>query len=406
MKLSSGYPFWLIKDGLPFNYSKLEESIQTDVVILGGGISGALVAFYLISAGVNCVVVDARTIGLGSTCASTSLLQYEIDTPLCKLKSMVGLKNAIRSYQLCAESIYTIESIAKKLNYKEFNLKDSLYYAAFKKDISFLKEEFAIRKQSGFEVSYLDQKEIMSEFNIAVPGAILSQCGGEINAYSFTHALHQYGIKEGLKVYDRTPVKKIQHNKNGIILNSENGNTIKAKKLVYATGYESINFIKEKIVDLHSTYATVTEQANNKTEFWKDNAIIWNTANPYLYMRTTTDKRIIVGGRDEVFFNSEKRDKLIDKKRNLLVSDFNRVFPDIEFKPEFSWTGTFGATMDGLPYIGEYQSLPNSYFSLGFGGNGITFSLIAAQIITDLITGKKNKDAEIFSFKRYNFKRH
>ena len=89
-----------------------------------------------------------------------------------------------------------------------------------------------------------------------------------------------------------------------------------------------------------------------------------------------------------------------------MVSDFNRVFPDIEFKPEFSWTGTFGATMDGLPYIGEYQSLQNSYFSLGFGGNGITFSLIAAQIITDLITGKKNKDAEIFSFKRYNFKRH
>ncbi len=401
MKLTSGYPFWLIKDGLPFNYSKLEESIKTDVLILGGGISGALVAWHLNNAGVNCVVADARTIGLGSTCASTSLLQYEIDTPLCELKNKIGLKNAVRSYRLCAAAIATMGSISGKLNYPEFQLKQSLYYAAHKKDIAFVKEEFAIRKANGFDVTYLDEKEVKQVFNISAPCAILSECGGQMNAYSLTHQLHQHGIKNGLKVYDRTPVKKIQHSKTGVVLLCENGNTITAKKIIYATGYESVNFIKEKIVDLHSTYAAVSEQANEKTKFWKDEVMIWNTADPYLYMRTTRDKRILIGGRDEDFFNAAKRDKLIDKKKKLLVKDFNYVFPDIEFIPEFSWTGTFGATEDGLPFIGEYKSLPNSYFALGFGGNGITFSLIAAQIITDLIKGKKNKDAAIFSFERF-----
>ncbi|MEO8150287.1 MAG: FAD-binding oxidoreductase [Bacteroidia bacterium] len=400
MKLSSGYPYWLIKDGLPFDYTKLEESIKTDVVILGGGISGALVAYYLINEGINCIVLDARTIGLGSTCASTSLLQYEIDTPLCELKNMVGLKNAVRAYHLCVDAIETIESISSKLNYSEFQSKKSLYYAAHKKDISFLKEEFAIRKQNGFKVKYLDEKEVENVFHINAPCAILSQCAGVINAYSFTHALHQYGIKKGLKVYDRTPVKEIKHSKNGVVLTSENGKTIKAKKIVYATGYEAVSFIKEKIVDLHSTYAIISEQANEKTKFWKDDVLIWNTADPYLYMRTTKDKRILIGGRDEEFFNTVKRDKLIDKKKKQLVKDFNHVFPGIEFNPEFSWTGTFGATKDGLPYIGEYKSLPNSYFALGFGGNGITFSVIAAKIIIDMITGKKNKDSDIFSFNR------
>ncbi len=400
MKLNSGYPFWLIKDGLPFNYSKLEKSINIDVVILGGGISGALMGYFLTNAGVKCIVVDARTIGLGSTCASTSLLQYEIDTPLCELKDLVGLKNAVRSYQLCANSIETIKKISKKIKYKEFKAVKSLYYAANKKDESFLKKEFTIRKENGFAVKYLNEKEIKKEFNIDAPGAILSDCGGKINAYSFANALHQYSIKNGLQVYDRTPIKKIKHNVKNVVLVTENGNTITTNKLIYATGYESVELIKKKIVNLISTYAVISEQANDKAVFWKDDVLVWNTAQPYLYMRTTIDKRILIGGRDEKFFDPEKRDKLIDKKKNLLVKDFNKIFPNIEFKPEFTWTGTFGETKDGLPFIGTYKPLSNSYFALGFGGNGITFSVIAAEIISDLIKGKKNKDAEIFSFDR------
>ena len=117
-------------------------------------------------------------------------------------------------------------------------------------------------------------------------------------------------------------------------------------------------------------------------------------------MRTTPDRRIIVGGKDEKFYDPERRDKLIEQKSEELKKDFNKIFPEIEFNREFNWAGTFGATQDGLPCIGTYKPLPNSYFALGFGGNGITFSLIAAEIITDLISEKDNTDAKIFSFDR------
>ena len=95
-----------------------------------------------------------------------------------------------------------------------------------------------------------------------------------------------------------------------------------------------------------------------------------------------------------------KRDKLIKKKTALLKKDFLKLFPDIELIPEFSWTGTFGSTKDSLPYIGTYDKTPHTYYALGFGGNGITFSVIAAEIITDMIMGKKNKDALLYSFNR------
>ena len=76
------------------------------------------------------------------------------------------------------------------------------------------------------------------------------------------------------------------------------------------------------------------------------------------------------------------------------------MFPEIPFVTDMSWAGTFSATADGLPYIGMYPNKPNMYFALGYGGNGITFSMIAAQVIGNLITGKVDPRAELFGFDR------
>ena len=400
MNLSSGYPFWLIRHGLPHDYPVVTANIKTEVAIIGGGISGALMAYYIINAGVSCVLADARTIGLGSTCASTSLLQYEIDTPLCELKHKAGLRNAVNAYKLCDTAIDKLEAIAKKIKFAEFEKEQSLYYAAYKKDVNFIKEEFAIRKKYAFNVRLLDEKKIQSAYSFSAPAAILSAQGAQTNAYSFTHALLQASIKKGAAIFDRTLIEKITHHTKEVLLKTATGFTIKAEKLVYATGYESVKYIDKKIVDLNSTYALCSEQGNADEVPFKSRALLWNTADPYLYLRTTADNRILIGGRDEPFFNPKQRDKLLQKKTRQLVSDFKNIYPDVKLKPEFSWCGTFGSTKDGLPYIGSYKKLANSYFALGFGGNGITFSLIAAEILTDIITGKKNKSSQLFSFDR------
>ena len=112
------------------------------------------------------------------------------------------------------------------------------------------------------------------------------------------------------------------------------------------------------------------------------------------------DGRIMIGGRDEDFYNPTKRDKLIKRKSNQLTHDFKKLLPHIPFIPEFRWAGTFGATQDGLPYIGTMGKRKNVFYALGFGGNGITFSEVAASIITDMILEKHNSDARLFAFDR------
>lgn len=400
MKLSSGYPYSLIKNGLPYSYPKLEKNIKTDVLILGGGISGALTAHYLVQEGIACTLIDARTIGLGSTCASTSLLQYEIDTPLQQLIEMIGAKAAVRSYKLGESAILKLQTLAQKTGMKDFELKQSLYSAAYKKDIDFLKKEFEARKKYGFKVKYIDAQAMLKEFGFKSYGGISSDIAATIDSYLFTHCLLQFNLGKGLKVYDRTAAAIIKHNRNNVQVKTQDRVMITAKKLVYATGYEVVNFISKPIVKLTSTYAIASESFNSPQKFGKDDTVIWNTAKPYLYMRTTMDNRIIIGGRDEEFFSHIKRDKLIPQKTLQLQTDFKKMFPLIPFKTEFSWAGVFGSTKDGLPYIGAYKKLPNSFFALGFGGNGITFSQVAGEIIASLIKGKKNKDAELFSFDR------
>ena len=400
MNLTTGYPYWLINNGLVATYPKLEKSIKTDIVIIGGGISGALTAYYLTNAGYECILVDARSIGLGSTCASTSLLQYELDKPLSVLSEQIGYQSASRAYRMCSEAIDKIESISKKINFNLFERQDSVYFAAFKKDSELLKSEFEYRKKAGFQVQLLDGDEILKSYGFSAPSAIISTQGASTDAYMFTHALLQYSLKNGLEVFDRTVVTKIEYNKHGAVIKLENGFNIDTNKIVNASGYEITEFIDQKIVKLNSTYAIASENIQSHVPVWKERVLLWNTADPYLYMRLTMDNRVIVGGRDEEFYSPIRRDRLIKKKSALLKKDFSKLFPEIEMIPEFSWTGTFGSTKDALPYIGTYSKTPHTFYALGFGGNGITFSLIGAEILCDMITGKTNKDALLYSFNR------
>ena len=399
MDLQSGYPYSLVRYGLPYNYPRLDRSLKTDVIVLGGGISGALTAYQLSQAGIPAVVLDGRTMGLGSTCASTSLLQYEIDVPLVKLREKIGERQAAMAYTLCYQSINQLEQICSKLKFPLFEKKHSLYISSYKKDITLLQDEYAARRSLGFDVEYWEADKIEKLMGYAAPGAIYSHMAAQTDAYMLMHTLHQHNIKKGIAVFDRTGATGITYQRNGVTVETTEGYKVKAKHLVIATGYEATKYIEEPLVKLHSTYVVVSE-ALPQEEIWHQNCLIWETKDPYLYMRITSDNRVLVGGRDEMFYNPSRRDKLIAKKAKDLEKDFGNKFPHISFIPEFRWTGTFATTGDGLPFIGNYPGMPHTLFALGFGGNGITFSQIAAEMITDIITGKKNKAAAIFAFGR------
>lgn len=400
MNLYEQLPYWLMKDGIVAQYPSLDHDVKVDVAIMGAGVSAALTAWHLIGSGLSIAVFDRRHVGMGSTAASTAFLQYEIDTPLTQLVKLVGEKNAVKSYRLCREAIYDIEKLCKKLKPKfDFRIVPSLQHASFKTHVDDLKKEYELRLKHGFEIEWLERDDLVNTFKFDAPAAVFSKDGGEVDAYLLTHALFADLRKHGQQVFNNTAISNIEHVKNGIELRTIDDKRIKARKLVIACGYESLKYVPKRIADVHSTYALVSEPLSEEY-FWHKKSLIWETAQPYLYFRVVSENRILIGGRDDPSHRPHILPSTIARKTKQLTAAFTRKMPHIPLKPDFSWGGAFAVTKDGLPYIGSIKERPNTYFALGFGGNGITFSVIAAEIIRDMISGKRNENSKLFDFNR------
>ena len=401
MDLTSGTPLWPTLVGLPAVYPRLDQDLRCDVAVIGGGITGALVAHRFAREGIRTVLLEADEVAHGSTAATTALIQYEIDTHLVDLIERVGAEHAVRSYQLCLDAVRAIEALATSGGDGcGWRTTRSLYLASRRRDRRSLEHECLARRSAGIAVELLDARDIRERFSFSRPAALLSAMAGEVDAYRLTHKLLAEAAASGLEIYDRTLVAKYLSDADGVELRTGDGHRVRARKAVFATGYETPAFLDQSIVGLHSTFAFATAPLASFDGWGEDRCLIWETARPYFYARTTRDGRAIVGGADTPFATAHKRDRLLERRTTKLEEQFGKMFPAIPCDVDWRWGGTFGETDDGLPYIGTARQFPNGYFALGYGGNGITFSWIAAGILLDLFRGRDNPDAEIFGFDR------
>ncbi len=399
MDVRSNEPFWLIRNALPQSYPSLKESISSEILIIGAGITGALMAYKLIEEGKKVIMVDRRDVCNGSTAASTSMLQYEIDVPLHKLIEQVDLTCAVSSYQNCEKAITDLKKIISAIMVDcGFEERYSVYFASSKKDIPFLKDEFEARKNHGFKVKWLTKDEL-EKLGLKAYAAIESKSGAVMDVYKLANALLEYCTDKGLKIYDRTEIEEIKYKDDKLIAKTKTGFSIEVADVVHCTGYESTETLKEDIVDLKSTFALASE-AFEKIPKAFEKRIYWNTDSPYLYFRSTDDGRIVMGGGDREFKNAARRDALLPKKEKELVKSFNKCFPDIPFVMDYSWAGTFGETKDGLPYFGKPEPKKNKHYILGFGGNGITFSVMGMDAIVHSINKTPHPYLEYYKFNR------
>lgn len=156
---------------------------------------------------------------------------------------------------------------------------------------------------------------------------------------------------------------------------------------------------KEKYADIVTTFATVSEQNHDMCNELKD-LLIWETGIPYIYMRTTDDNRLLVGGEDIPFKYNGINDRLKRKKADMLVKKTESLLPDYNFIEDYRWAGAFGQTKDGLPYIGEHPDYKNTIFVLGFGGNGITFSAQGMKLVLKILAGGYDPLLYLYRFNR------
>ncbi|MDR5658380.1 FAD-dependent oxidoreductase [Serpentinicella sp. ANB-PHB4] len=396
MNLQSGKLYWNKTITNPPSYEPLEYDIECDVLIIGGGTSGAQTAYYLWEKGLNVVLVDKGKIGQGSTSSNTALIQYSGDKMFYELINSFGEEIAATHLKLCLAGINEIEEVCRYLDKSvDFVRRDSLYYASYKEDVIKIEKEYKYLKKHGFDVELMSENDIKQVYPFEKAAAIYTKNDAVVNPYKFTLELIHKAYKKGIRVFEDTHIigKKVE--KDHTLLHTKNGGTIKTRYVIVAAGYECKEFKQDKNVVFESSYAVVTNQVEDLSD-WHKQTLIWETARPYIYMRTTADNRIIIGGLDETTTIPEERDSKLTRKKDLLIGEFNKLFPNIKVSPEFYLSAIYGGTHDGLPMIGSYGQFPNWYFLMAYGDNGMVYSMVLARIITDLITKGSNSHLDIY----------
>ena len=401
MNLRSGVPLWPWRDGMLSVYPPLTCHARADVVVIGAGITGALVARALTVAGAEVLVVDKRDVANGSSAATSGLLMHETDTSLTELTTRVGADHARRAWQLGVEAIDALEQMIAELGDAcGFARRDSLYVASSRGDARRMREEEVLRQRFGFSADWIERADLRLGYGIEAFGAIRTPRNAQVDCFRLTHRLLQSAVSHGARVFDRTEVALVEAHDAGCTVVTAEGPTIACRRVVWAAGYEGVEETQRRVGQMKSTWIVTTEPLP-EAAIWREQLLLWESARPYLYARITDDGRAMVGGEDEPFATRHADARVMEKKAARLVKRFASLMPNREpLKPSFRWGGTFSETKDGLPYIGTVPEHPHAWLAMGYGGNGITFSVIASQLITDAWLGRHNADLSLFSFSR------
>lgn len=402
--LRGGYPLWSKSPGATVRVRSKLPSQSCDVAVIGGGVSGALTALALTELGLNIVIIDRRHPGTGSTAASTAMIQFELDTPLTELRDKIGARNANRAYRRSLKAVKNLKRLVVKNQIDaEWVDRDALYLAGNEMGFRGLKDEAKLRKAAGLPSRYIDADELRDSFGIERTGAILSSGAAELNPALLTAGALRAAQSKGARIYSGHTVTRItKADGDGVIIDgsavevhTDSGAVIRAGKVIFATGYETVEGLPKGLFDITSSWAIATQPLPDAA-FWPTRCLIWEAADPYLYVRATADNRILAGGEDSGLTDPARRDDAIANKSQALLRSLNELLPGRDLRIDYAWAGAFATSPTGLPIIDELDGMPNCFAILGCGGNGITFSMVASELAAQWATGRRDPDASLF----------
>jgi len=356
------------------------------------------VAERLTREGRRVVLIDREDPGRGSTAASTAMILWEIDRSLSQLTELYGMDHASRDYHASFAAARRLQGFVAEHQLPCFmRPKPSLFLAAGETDRE-LRQEFEIRQRAGLPGEYLDYKTLLSTFGIARAGAILSSGAADADPVQLTHALLDLSRSRGAELFHANAVA-FDGSGPRVFVRLDHGEEIEARQVVLATGYVMPEIVSPTIHSVASSWAIATRpQPQN---IWKGGALIWEDSEDYNYARTTVDGRIIFGGEDdEGIIEPDERDAAIPGKAAALGRKLRALWPQASIDIEYRWAGTFDTTQDGLPLIGRVPGQRNIFAAYGYGGNGITFSYLAAELIAASIAGGNSPLLDDFAIDR------
>lgn len=393
--LRTGRSLWADSSGLGVRTRPLTEAIAVDVAVVGAGISGAFMAHEL-ARDHSVAVLDRRPPLMGSTIASTALLQWEIDLPLNALAERIGTAKARRAYRRSRAAVEALERIVSEEGIRcGLKPKQTLYLAGDEYGRRALEAEADARAAIGLESRFVPPAELRERFDMARTGAILSQGSASGDPARLAAGLLRRAGESGATIYSPVEVLEAVDDPEGVTLLTDAGHAVRARTVVFCCGYEFPKGVPMPGAKVISTWA-MASKPRMRCPAWLRDTLVWEASDPYLYFRMGGDGRLIVGGEDEPSATAHEDKAKLKRKCETITRKLRRLLPDAAFEVDYAWAGAFGESETGLPQIGPVEGMKHVHAVMGFGGNGITYSVIASEVVGRAVRGEADPDADLY----------
>ena len=370
-----------------------------DIAILGAGIMGAILADRLGRDGAKVALFDRRPPGCGSTAASTAQVMWAMDVPLTTLAAAHGQREAVRRWRRVYEAVQRFGERLDSLGPNVRRTCPTLYLSGDMLDADGLREEAELHARNGLPSQFLEPREVAERFAISPRAGIVSRGSFDIDPVRVCHRLLAEACDRGASIIYPADIMALHRVPDGLELEASDGKSVIAREVIVATGYERTPMFLPPAFSLLSTFAMATPPRTAPQ--WRERAMIWEASDPYLYVREDAQGRIIAGGEDIEEFEAEARDALLEQSAGRIAAKLEALLGTGPVTIDRAWAATFGSSPDGLPAIGRSALMEHVWLAAGYGGNGIAFAALAAEILSREIGGAPDPDAECFSPYRF-----
>jgi glycine/D-amino acid oxidase-like deaminating enzyme len=404
--MSRHAPFWL--DRFPKSrrrsHPPFRGELETDVIVIGGGLTGCACASSFAAAGIRTVVLEADRIGAGSTAGSLGLIREDFDTSFQDTAGAHGLRAARTIWQGLRRASLDFAAAIKRQNIRcDLVPQDLLHVARRDADpVRRLRREYDARRAAGFDHTWVTAAALAKEASLD-GGAAIRTRGFAFDPFRACLGFAESAATRGAVLFERSPVRRIRAGRTGVVVTAGTG-TVRAQAVVIATG-ASLPDLRALRRHLHpqQSYAVVTEPlpAGVRRELGRRAAALRDSASPPHFLRWLKDDRAMFAGADQAPVPLRARDKMLLQRSGQLMYELSTIYPAISgARPEWSWDVTHDLTVDGLPYVGLHRNFPRHLFALGHGRHGAAVAWLAARLLLRQFQGAPDKGDELFGFSR------
>jgi glycine/D-amino acid oxidase-like deaminating enzyme len=314
------------------------------------------------------------------------------------------MRTSRRMWQVSRDSVHALVLLLRRLKIAcDMKQSDAIYYATGAQAVARLRSEYELRDRCGFDATWLGPGALRRTTGIAGRGAIRTHGSAQFDPYRACLGVLRAAVAAGAQVFERSRVRRIVTEGDRVRLWTRDG-MLESEQVVIATGYATPEFRPlAGRFRMYRTYVLATEpiRTRERRELGLSDVMVWDTERPYHYARWTPGHRLLLGGGDRPVRPGARRRQQFATAVEELRAYFETQFPAVSaINTEFAWEGIFATTPDTLPYIGPHRRYPRHWFALGYGGNGMTFSFLAARLLLERWQRAMSGDHALFEFGR------